>query len=156
MIQDLLFSRPSRGACTGTLVLAAVLSPIFAEAASAPAPAGSPEATYQIERADCLAGRTQQGQKTCLYEAASARDAARNGLLTTATPQLLHDNLQQRCLVQPEGPERVACDRMAQGEGTVTGSVAAGGELRELTTVVSPQNKPRRAKPVERAASSVQ
>ena len=154
MIQDLLFSRPSRGACTVTLVLAAALSPIFAEAASAPAPAGSPEATYQIERADCLAGRTQQGQKTCLYEAASARDAARNGLLTTATPQLLHDNLQQRCLVQPEGPERVACDRMAQGEGTY--SVAAGGELRELTTVVSPQNKPRRAKPVERAASSVQ
>ena len=156
MIQDLLFSRPSRGACTVTLVLAAALSPIFAEAASAPAPAGSPEATYQIERADCLAGRTQQGQKTCLYEAASARDAARNGLLTTATPQLLHDNLQQRCLVQPEGPERVACDRMAQGEGTVTGSVAAGGELHELMTVVPPQKKPRRANPVERGASSAQ
>jgi uncharacterized protein len=44
-------------------------------------------------------------------------------------------------------------DRVAQGEGSVTGSVAAGGELRELTTVVPPEKKPMR---VERAASSAQ
>jgi hypothetical protein len=151
MIQESLFSRTSRGAVT--LVLAAALSPIFAEAASASAPAVSPEATYQSERADCVAGRTQQAQKTCLVEAASARDAARKGLLTTETPQVLHTNRQQRCLAQPEGPERAACDRMAQGAGTVTGSVAEGGELRELTTVVPPEKKPMR---IERAASSVQ
>lgn len=153
MIQELLFSRPRRGAVNVSLVLAAALSPIFAQAASAPAPAGSPDATYQSERADCLAGRTQQDQKTCLREAASARDASRKGLLTTETPQVLQDNRQQRCLVQPEGPERAACDRMAHGEGSVTGSVAAGGELRELTTVVPPEKKPMRA---ERAASSAQ
>ncbi len=149
MFQDLFFSWPSRGACAATLVLAAALSPVFAEAA--PAPAGSPEAVYQSDRADCLAGRTQQDQKTCLYEAASARDAARKGLLTTEAPQVLRDNLQQRCQAQPEGPERVACDRLAQGEGTVSGSVAAGGELRELTTVVPPKRQPKRGPRSERA-----
>ncbi len=154
MIQQFLFSLPSRGACAVTLVLAAALSPVFADAAGAPAPEGSPEAVYQSERADCLAGRTQQDRKTCLYEAMSARDAARKGLLTTETPQALRDNLQQRCQSQPAGPERAACDRMALGEGTVSGSVAAGGELHELTTVVSPKRAPKRAKTAERAASS--
>jgi hypothetical protein len=160
MIQDLLFSWPSRGACAVTLVLAAALSPVFAEAATQPPPDGSPEANYRAERADCLAGRSAQDQKTCLYEAVSARDAARKGLLTTETPQELVESAKRRCLVQPAGPDRVACERMAQGEGTVSGSVAAGGEMRELTTVVPPAKKTKpmkrtdRVEPVERAASS--
>ena len=149
MFRDLLFSRPSTGACAATLVLAAALSPMFAEAASATA--GSPEALYQSERADCLAGRTQQDQKTCLHEAVAARDAARKGLLTTETPQVLRDNLMQRCQAQPEGADRAVCERMAQGEGTVTGSVAAGGELRELTTVVPPKRQMKRAQGAARA-----
>ena len=158
MIQAFLFSPRSRGVGTVTLALAAALSPIFAEAASASAPAGSLDATYQRARADCLAGRTQQTQKTCLTEAAAARSAARRGLLTTETPQVLRDNLQQRCLVQPEGPDRAACERMAKGEGSVTGSAAAGGELRELTTVVPTEKKPEPAKPepAKPAASSAQ
>jgi hypothetical protein len=162
MIQELLFSWPSRGACAVTLVLAAALSPMFADAA-APAPEGSPEANYRSERADCLAGRTQQDQKTCLYEAVSARDAARKGLLTTETPEELVESAKRRCQVQPAGPDRVACERMAQGEGTVSGSVAAGGEMRELTTVVPATKKPKslkradrvdRVEPAERPASS--
>jgi hypothetical protein len=154
MIQDLFFSWPSRGACAVTLVLAAALSPIFADAASEPATDGSPEANYQRERADCLAGRTQQDQKTCLYEAVSARDAARKGLLTTASPQDLADSAKRRCRVQPAGPDRIACERMAQGEGTVSGSVAAGGEMRELTTVVPATAKPKAPPRAERAASA--
>jgi hypothetical protein len=160
MIQDLLFSWPSRGACAVTLVLAAALSPMFADAATQPAPEGSPEANYQSERADCLAGRTQQSQKNCLYEAVSARDAARKGLLTSESPPELVEAAKRRCQVQPAGPDRVACERMAQGEGTVSGSVAAGGEMRELTTVVPPPKKPQRSKrvdrvePAERSASS--
>ena len=153
MNQTFLFSQPSRGVGTVTMALAAVLTPIFAKAASAPVPAGSPEAIYQRDRADCLAGRTQQSQKNCLIEAASARGAARKNLLTTETPQVLRYNLQQRCLVQPEGPDRAVCERMAHGEGTASGSAAAGGELRELTTVVPTEKKPDRAKP---AASSAQ
>jgi hypothetical protein len=66
----------------------------------------------------------------------------------------LSDNAQQRCQAQAAGPDRLACERMAQGAGTVSGSVAAGGELRELTTVVPPKRQPKRAKPVDRAASS--
>ena len=152
MIQAFLSSQPSRGVGTVTMALAAVLTPMFAKAA-APTPAGSPEAIYQRDRADCLAGRTQQSQKNCLIEAASARGAARKGLLTTETPQVLRYTLQQRCLVQPEGPDRAVCERMAHGEGTATGSVAAGGELRELTTVVPTEKKPESANP---AASSAQ
>ncbi len=152
MFQELFFALPSRGACAVTLVLAAALSPILADAA--PAPAGSPEAVYQSDRADCLAGRTQQDQKTCLYEAVSARDAARKGLLTTEAPQVLNDNAQQRCQAQPAGADRVACERMAQGEGTVSGSVAAGGELHELTTIVPPKRRTHGVKPAQRAASS--
>lgn len=150
MIQELFLSLPSRGACAVTLVLAAALSPVLADAAVT----DSPEATYQSDRADCLAGRTQQDLKTCLYEAISARGAARKGLLTTESPQVLSDNAQQRCQAQAAGPDRLACERMAQGEGTVSGSVAAGGELHELTTVVPPKRVPKRARPVDRAASS--
>jgi hypothetical protein len=150
MIHDLFFALPSRGACAVTLVLAAALSPIFADAAAQPA--GSPDAVYQAERADCQAGRTQQDLKTCLYEAVSARDAARKGLLMTESPQVLSDNAQQRCQAQAAGPDRLACERMAQGAGRVSGSVAAGGELHELTTVVPPT--PQRAVPAARAASS--
>ena len=151
MIQKLVASLPGRGACAVTLVLAATLSPILADAAPA---AGSPEAIYQRDRADCLAGRTQQDQKSCLYEAVSARDAARKGLLTTELPQVLSDNAQQRCMAQAAGPDRVACERMAQGEGTVSGSVAAGGELRELTTVVPPKRPAKTMKRAAPAASS--
>jgi hypothetical protein len=151
MIHANILSLPSRGACAVTLVLAAALSPVLADAAQA----DSPEAVYQRERANCQAGRTQQDLKTCLYEAVSARDAARKGLLTTESPQVLSDNAQQRCQAQAAGPDRQACERMVQGDGSVTGSVAAGGELRELTTVVPPKRMPRRAKPVDRAASSV-
>jgi hypothetical protein len=154
MIKELLFSWPSRGACAVTLVVAAALSPVFADAAGAPATADSPEANYQQERADCLAGRTQQDQKTCLYEAVSARDAARKGLLTTASPEALADSARRRCRVQPAGPDRVACERMAQGEGTVSGSVAAGGEMRELTTVVPSTEQPTIPKRAARAASA--
>jgi hypothetical protein len=154
MLHELFFALPSRGACAVTLVLAAALSPIFADAATPTA--GSPEAVYQAERADCQAGRNQQDLKTCLYEAVSARDAARKGLLMTESPQVLSDNAQQRCQAQAAGPDRLACERMAQGAGRVSGSVAAGGELHELTTVVppKPQTQPQRAVPAAPAASS--
>jgi hypothetical protein len=154
MIHEVFFSLPSRGACAVTLVVAAALSPIFADAATAAAAAGSPEAVFQSDRANCQAGRTQQDLKTCLYEAVSARDAARKGLLTTESPQTLSDNAQQRCQAQAAGPDRLACERMVQGAGTVSGTVAAGGELHELTTVVPPKPLTKRVKPVDRAASS--
>jgi hypothetical protein len=149
MMQKLLLSLPSRGACAVTLVLAAALSPILADAATQDAA----EASYQSDRADCLAGRTQQDQKTCLYEAVSARDAARKGLLTTEPQQVLSDNARLRCQAQTAGPDRLACERMADGAGTVSGSVAGGGELRELTTVVPPK---RPAKPAKQAAKPAQ
>ncbi len=150
MIHELLLSVPSRGACAVTLVLAAALSPILADAA----PPDAAEVTYQRERADCQAGRTQQDLKTCLREAVSARDAARKGLLTTESPQVLGDNARLRCQAQAEGPERLACERMAGGAGTVSGSVAGGGELHQLTTVVPPKRAATPAKPVVKPAAS--
>jgi hypothetical protein len=66
----------------------------------------------------------------------------------------LSDNAQQRCQAQAAGPDRLACERMVQGEGTVSGTVAAGGELHELTTVMPPKRHHQRAKAAARAASS--
>ncbi len=136
MIKQLILSLPSRGACAVTLVLAAALSPILADAVPASPAAGSPEATYQSERADCMAGRTQQDQKTCLREAVSARDAARKGLLKTEDAQTLHANEMERCKLQPKGGPRKDCKLLVNGAGTVSGSVAGGGELKELVQVV--------------------
>lgn len=156
MIRELLFSRPSIGACAATLVLAAALSPMFADAATgnASATADNADSRYQRERANCVAGRTQQDPKACLREAVAARDAARKGLLTTETPQALRDNAVQRCQAQPDGAERAACERMVQGGGTVSGSVGAGGELREITTVVPPKSQMKKAQDADRAASA--
>ena len=144
MIQHLLLSLPSRGACAVTLVLAAALSPILADAATPDAA----ELTYQSDRANCQAGRSQQELQACLREAAAARSADRKGLLTTETPQVLRGNARLRCQAQAAGPDRTACERMAQGEGRVSGSVAAGGELHELTTVVPPKGPAQREVPI--------
>ena len=130
------------------LVFAAAAVPVLA----GPSSADSPDAVYKVDRANCLAGRTQQDLQTCLKEAGAARDSARKGLLKTESPQVLRDNALARCQVQPEGPARSDCERLARGEGTVSGSVAAGGDLKELHTIVPA--KRRAARPAQAAASA--
>ena len=106
-------------------------------ALAAPAGAASAQQVYQADRAACNAGRSNEDRATCLREAGAALQEARQGHLNgTAEDQAtLQRNRLARC-DRHQGAERDDCVRMMQGDGTSSGSVARGGILRELTTVV--------------------
>ena len=99
--------------------------------AASPSPA---EARYQQDRANCLAGKTNEDQKTCLKEAGAALEAARQHDLKTGDAAEHAANERKRC--EPlTGDDKKACIAIADGQGTTSGSVAAGGELHTLVTV---------------------
>jgi hypothetical protein len=90
---------------------------------------------YQSEVQACMGGRTQQDRETCLREARNARADKQKGTLdTNAQTQA---NAKARC--EPlSGEEKAACEARMLGYGSTTGSVAGGGVLREVETVVMP------------------
>jgi hypothetical protein len=95
---------------------------------------GSPEQVYRQYRADCLAGRTHQDRATCLREAGAALQEARRGRLDNGSdPGTLQRNALQRCQRQP-AEDRADCERLARGEGKVSGSVEGGGVIKEIVT----------------------
>jgi hypothetical protein len=108
---------------------------ISANAATVAAPTAA-EARYQQDRADCMSGKTAENQKTCLKEAGAALQASREHDLKSAPSTQLAANERKRC--EPlSGDDRKACLARAAGMDTATsGSVAAGGDLKETTTVV--------------------
>lgn len=124
---------------TAALVTAgAVLSAVMMVAAPAFAATGSAntaEANYNKERAACLAGRTGQDQKTCLKEAAAAREEARRGTLRTASDEDLANNAMLRCQRVAE-EDRQDCRDMVMGQGTQDGSVKTGGVLKRIDRMV--------------------
>lgn len=117
--------------CLPGIAAAILTSPALAAQPSAPA---SAEAAYQKERAACLAGSSQQDRATCLKEAGAALAEARRARLGNAEDaRALADNALRRCkAVAPE--DRDDCERMARGEGKVSGSVEGGGVIKELVT----------------------
>lgn len=112
------------------LLAGAACAPALAARHAAP---GSPEAQYQQDRADCLAGRTHQDKATCLREAGAALVEARRGGLTSADAATLQRNALQRCQRQPQ-EDRADCERLVRGEGSRSGSVEGGGVIREVVT----------------------
>ena len=119
------------------VTVAAVFSTFSVGAISANAAAPSPaEQRYQQDRADCMAGKTAEGQKTCLKEAGAALQASREHDLKTGSPAQLAANERKRC--EPlSGDDKKACLARAAGmDTTVSGSVAAGGQLKETVTVI--------------------
>jgi hypothetical protein len=117
--------------------VAAVCTTFSVGAISASAPAPTPaEARYQQDRANCLAGKTAESQATCLKEAAAALQAARKRDLRTPTPAEIAANERRRC--EPlSGDEKKDCLKRADNiDTTVSGSVAAGGDLKETVTVI--------------------
>ena len=90
----------------------------------------------QKEREACMTGRTQQDQATCLREANNAAADKRRGKLDNAGAQF-NANARQRCEVLT-GEDRVACEARVLGYGNTQGSVAGGGVIREVETVVLP------------------
>jgi hypothetical protein len=90
----------------------------------------------QKEREACMTGRTQQDQATCLREANNAAAEKRSGKLDNAGGQF-EANARQRCEVLT-GEDRVACEARVAGYGSTQGSVAGGGVIRQVETVVVP------------------
>ena len=98
--------------------------------ALSPAESKTVEARYQQERSQCLNGSSNQDRATCLREAGAARaEARKNGLSDGA--EAYADNQRQRCAALP-GTDRSDCLARMDGKGSTSGSVAAGGLLREL------------------------
>jgi hypothetical protein len=124
-------------ACAGACAFAATLARATPAEPVAPAVQGihaDPQARYERERAACLSGHSPQDRDTCLKEAGAALQAARRGDLTSGAGELKR-NARERCNVLA-GDERRDCLARMRGEGTVSGSVEAGGILREKVTVV--------------------
>ena len=94
------------------------------------------ETRYQQDRANCLAGKTAESQKTCLKEAGAALQASREHELKSGNPAQLAANERKRC--EPlSGDDKKACLARAAGmDTTSSGSVAGGGDLKETVTVV--------------------
>lgn len=98
--------------------------------------ATEPDDQYQRETRTCQDGRSRQDKSTCLTEARRAWDARKKGALATDTSAVF-SNARKRCDVLSD-PEKTACLARMDGRGTTSGSVAGGGILREVETVVKP------------------
>lgn len=117
---------------TALLMGATLLAlPAFAQSSAA----GSTR-TYQEERAMCA--HLPQDPAACAREAGAARQAARQGQLTSVPDYTA--NALARCAAHAP-VERSACEARITGAGqsSVQGSVMGGGVIREsVTTVVMP------------------
>ena len=112
----------------------ACLLPTIAIGAAHAEPVSQAQANYQKDRADCLNGQTGESKKTCLREAGAALHDAKTGRLDKNDANF-EQNAVARCQVFKEQDDRDLCERR-QREGTVSGSVAGGGDIRELTVTV--------------------
>lgn len=92
--------------------------------------------SYRHEVQSCLSGMTQQDQATCLREARNAQAEKQRGALDNGAP--LEANRMARCDALA-GEDKAACQARMMGYGNTTGSVAGGGVLREVETVVLPE-----------------
>lgn len=94
---------------------------------------------YRHEVQACMTGHTQQDRDTCLKEARNARADKQRGVLDNASGRY-EQNAKARCDVLA-GEEKAACQARVLGFGNTTGSVAGGGVLREVETVVLPKGQ---------------
>jgi len=89
----------------------------------------------QAERTACMTGNTQQDRATCLKEANNAAADKRRGVLESGANYT--SNALARCDVL-SGEDKAACQARIAGYGNATGSVAGGGVIREVETVMVP------------------
>lgn len=88
------------------------------------------------EMAACNNGKTQQDRATCITEVKNANAAKRAGKIDNANGQFAANAL-KRCDVF-KGEDQVACQARIVGYGKADGSVAGGGVVRQVETVVVP------------------
>jgi hypothetical protein len=86
---------------------------------------------YQQERQLCLSGQTSQSRETCLREAGAVLQQ-HTAEQSQASSGEMAANALQRCDAFT-GDDRQSCIARVQGQGSVQGSAAGGGILRELT-----------------------
>jgi hypothetical protein len=132
----------------------------LAQSALYPAPAEAADAKatksiYEKDRADCEAGRGQQDRATCLKEAAAAaQERTRSGLANEGSAR---QNTIERCKPLPPQDKadclaRVDGSASSNQEVTTSGSVAAGGILRETRTKTT--GRPASARPASEPGAS--
>lgn len=90
------------------------------------------------ELAACNSGRTQQDRETCLKEVKNANAAKRAGRIDNSGGEFRLNAL-KRCNALM-GEDKVACEARVVGYGNPKGSVAGGGVITEVETVVVPSN----------------
>jgi hypothetical protein len=92
--------------------------------------------SYKKEVQSCLNGLSQQDQATCLREANNAR-AEKSNRTPANTNSDLTANATSRCNALT-GEDKAACTARVLGYGSESGSVAGGGVLSKVETVVMP------------------
>ncbi|WP_427913683.1 hypothetical protein ACPWT1_01545 [Ramlibacter sp. MMS24-I3-19] len=115
------------------------MSAAAAQVAGAPGDTGIDDTgNYQHEVQACMSGQTQEARDSCLREARNAHaDKQKRDLDAGATPKDRQANAMARC--EPlSGEDKAACQARVLGYGEKSGSVAGGGVLREVETVVVP------------------
>jgi len=90
----------------------------------------------QSELAACISGRTQQDRETCMTEVRNANAAKRAGKVDNSGGNF-RQNALSRCDVF-QGEELIACQARVVGYGDAAGSVAGGGVIKQVETVVVP------------------
>lgn len=107
---------------------------------------------YERELQACRSGRSHQARETCLQEARHAQAERRRGELALRGEDYMSNAL-ARC--EPlAGEESASCEARVLGFGNASGSVAGGGLLRWVETVVLPPSEnqvsfvPRTSEPV--------
>ena len=91
------------------------------------------------EMAKCKNGTSQQSQETCMTEVRNAAAAKRAGKIDNAAGPY-RTNALKRCDVL-QGDNKLDCEARVAGDGSPQGSVAGGGVLTQVETVVVTPNK---------------
>lgn len=118
--------------------LLAVTAAAAQVAGTAPGAAGIDDSgNYRSEVQACNSGQTQQDRDTCLREARNAQAARKQGSLVHPNEDY-QTNALARCDVFKGGEDKAACEARVMGYGSASGSVAGGGVLRQVETVVVP------------------
>ena len=121
-------------------VLALSLTALFAITATAQIASGTTgiDATGNAasEMAACNNGTTQQSRETCMTEVRNANAEKRAGKIDNAGGQF-NANALMRCNAL-QGEDKIACEARVTGYGNPQGSVAGGGVITQVETVVVP------------------
>jgi len=120
------------------LALFAVLAALGVTSAGAQVAAGTTgidnSGDYNQEVRACLSGRTQQDQATCLREARNARAERKPGG-SSGSGSDYRANAAMRCNGL-SGDDQALCRARVMGYGAESGSVAGGGVLTSVESVV--------------------